>query len=632
MKNRTLSLILAVVMIVGATVLHVGAASPFKDVKSGEWYEEYVNYVYENNLMKGMTETSFEPDTPMDRSMLVTVLYRAEGEPAVSNPAPFKDLKESWYENSVAWAYENKVVYGTSDTTFSPTDPITREQIAAIIFRFAGMKGRDTSKRTELSAFPDAAAVSDWATDAVSWMVGEGLIKGNAVGGKTLVDPQGNATRAMVAAILMRYLESGKPDERTLRQKIDDMLDTYLCITHSDINIQFGYTGATVSEENLANILKEITGLGDDCTVEFDDFQADVKEYYQLFGDGQYVPVGELDVTFTDNSTGETETVPIKFSIRKVLPSGDAGFPNGALGICPEDRNPEFVDAGRKLNAPNVLEERKYYTYGGEFTEEAIEAFFREMTGLSDAKTYPFFITEADLEMIEAGDPFYACFVDTLAPDGRADLIWVRAVLERPLEDVIKDRLEEIACIYHNHVYFLFGTSSTLTVESLNATLTNVFGADAEVVSGFDAIREDYGLEGPGYGAGGFINVKFTRGEEEYEARFFLSLVKQPFVTYTNALEGGTLSYCWDDIPDDFTYGWDMMEYYEDEPVRLPADQVTEAGIEAFFRNETGLTDEVYKFYMAWISENKAYVCFTYTDPVTGQTSATGAGVDIIVE
>ena len=623
-------------MIVGALAAHASAASPFKDVKSGEWYEEYVNYVYENNLMKGMTANTFEPDTPMDRSMLVTVLYRAEGEPAVSDPAPFKDLKESWYEKPVAWAYENKVVYGTSDTTFSPTDPITREQIAAIIFRFAGMKGRDTSARTDLSKFPDAAKVSDWATDAVSWMVDEGLIKGNAIGGKTLVDPQGNATRAMVAAILMRYLESNKPedppDERTLRQKVDDMLDKYLCITHSDINIQFAYTGATATEENLANILKQITGLSGDCTVSIPDFDFDLKEDYQGAGDGEYTGADDVEVIFTDPSTGETVTEYIGFALRKVLPSGDAGFPNGALGICPEDRNSEFVEAGRKLKATLPLEERKHFPYGGEFTEAAIEAFFREMTGLSDAKTYPFHITGASLEEIAAGEPFYASFTDTLAPDGRADMIWVRAVLDTPLENVVKDRLEEIACIYHNHVYFLFGTSSTLTAENMNAALTEAFGVDAEVVSGFDAVKDEYGPQGPGYGAGGFINVKFTRGEEEYEARFFLSLVKQPFVTYTGALEGGTLSFCWDDIPDDFTYGWDMMEYYEDEPVRLPADQVTEAGIEAFFRTETGLTDEVYKFYMAWISENKAYVCFTYTDPVTGQTSATGAGVDIIVE
>ena len=631
MKKRIVLSVLAAVILVAAALAASAASSPFKDVKAGEWYEESVNYVYENKLMNGMTAVTFEPETPMDRAMLVTVLYRAEGSPAVTASTPFNDLKEDWYVKPVAWAYENKVVYGTSDVTFSPSTPITREQIATIFYRFAGSKGRDTSVKADISSFPDAAKVSDYAKDAVSWAVGVGLIKGNAIGGKTLVDPQGNATRAQVATILMRYLESGKPDTRTLREKIDEMLDTYLCVTHGDLNIQFAYTGASVSEENMANILKSITGLSDDCTVEFDDFENDVKKFYSGFGDGQYVPVGELDVTFSDPSTGETETVPIKFSIRKILPSGEAGFPNGALGICPEDRNPEFVLAGSKLGVPATLEERKVYDFDGEFTPEAIEEFFREMTGLSDANTYPFYITGATIAQIRAGEPFYPCFVDTKAPDGRADLIWVRAVLDQPLDILIPNRLEEVACIYHNHVYFLFGTSSTLTVENLARAFTETFGANAEITDGFDDIKADYGGQGPGYGAGDFIDVTFTRGDESYEAEFFLSLVKQPFLTFTGALEGGTLGFCWDDIPEEFQHGIGVVEYYEDAPIVLTADKMNEAGIEEFLREKTGLTDEIYKFYMAWIEDGKAYVCFTYTDPVTGQMTATGAGADIIV-
>jgi hypothetical protein len=232
---------------------------------------------------------------------------------------------------------------------------------------------------------------------------------------------------------------------------------------------------------------------------------------------------------------------------------------------------------------------------------------------------------------IRAGEPFYPCFVDTKAPDGRADLIWVRAVLDQPLDILIPNRLEEVACIYHNHVYFLFGTSSTLTVENLARAFTETFGADAEITDGFDDIKADYGLQGPGYGAGDFIDVTFTRGDESYEAEFFLSLVKQPFLTYTGALDGGTLGFCWDDIPEEFQHGIGVVEYYEDAPIVLSADKMNEAGIDEVLREKTGLTDEIYKFYMAWIEDGKAYVCFTYTDPVTGQTSATGAGADIVI-
>ncbi|MBR7032595.1 MAG: S-layer homology domain-containing protein [Clostridia bacterium] len=631
MKKRIISAILAAVMLVGVTVIPAAAAgTPFTDVKEDAWYAETVRYAYENKLMNGVTATAFKPDDPMSRAMLVTVLYRSEGEPAPRGTAPFKDLKADWYRNAVTWAYANKIVNGTSATTFSPDSPITREQIATIFFRFAEFTGRNTSSRKDLGQFPDSEKTAGYARDAVSWAAAEGLIAGVKVGDKNYLNPKDNATRAQVATILMRYLESAPAS--ALQDKIDAMLDRYLCITHGDINVQFGYTGATVTEENMANILKNIARLDDRCTVTFDDFITDIKEEYQLYGDGQYVPIGELDVTFADPETEESVTVPIKFSIRKILPSGDAGFPNGALGICPEDRNPEFVAAGRKLDAPNPLETRKVYVYDGEFTEAAIEAFFREMTGLTDAETYPFFITEADMTQIAAGEPFYASFVDTLAPDGRADLIWVRAVLAPPLEDVIEDKLEELACVSHNHVYFMFGTSSTFTLENLNAVLSDTFGCDAEVTNGFDAIKEDYGPAGSGDGIGGFVDVKFSRGEETYSAHFFLSVTKQVYLAYTNALPTGAPSFCWDDVSDELTYATDVIDYYEDAPITLTADQLNVEYIEAFLRQETELTDSVYEFYSNGINDNKIFVCFKYTDPVTGQIYATGAAIDLVIE
>ena len=195
------------------TELHVGPGGeepkfPFTDVKDGKWYTEAIKYVYYHGLMNGMTDTTFEPNSNMSRAMLVTVLWRAEGSPAPKGTTPFTDLKAKWYKDAVAWAYENSIVKGMSDTTFAPNNSITREQIAAIFYRYAEFKGEDVSKRADISKFPDGSKVSKYARDAMSWAVAEGLISGTKVGDKDYLDPKGNATRAQVATILMRYLES----------------------------------------------------------------------------------------------------------------------------------------------------------------------------------------------------------------------------------------------------------------------------------------------------------------------------------------------------------------------------------------------------------------------------------------
>ena len=627
MKKRIISFILTAVMLLGMVILPATAAStPFKDVKEGKWYTDAVKYVYENKLMNGMTDTTFEPDTPMNRAMLVTVLYRAEGEPAATGTTPFKDLKASWYKKSVAWAYENKVVNGTSDTTFSPLTPITREQIATIFYRFAQFKGRDTSAKANLNTFPDGSKVSKFAKDAMSWAVAEGLITGTKSGDKTLLDPKGNATRAQVATILMRYLES---EPKSLQDKIDAMLDRYLCITHGDINIMLNYTGASVKEENVARILRSIAHLSDDVTITFDDFETNVKEEYQGLGDGQYCGVKELEVIFSDPSTGEEVTEYLNFSFRKVLPSGDAGYPDGALGICPEDRNPEFVEAGRKLDAPAILEERKTYDYDGEFTEAGIESFFRNMTGLTDAGTYPFHITGATLEEIAAGEPFYASFEDTLAPDGRADMIWVRAVLRPTLESMIENRISELACAAHDTLYFIGGTSSSVTPESLGAAIGQTFGCDAEILDGFEDFWGDYQPQGNGITVGGDLDIKFTRGDDTYEREIHLAVTKQIYFTYTGAQEGCALGYCWDDVPGEIKAAITVMDSYENGSVAVTSEQMNAEYLEVFFRQETGLDDSVYSFYSSEIQDGKVNVCFRYVDPVTGQVYGTGAVVTL---
>ena len=177
----------------------------FTDISRGAWYFEAVDYAYRNGLFGGMSENTFEPETPMSRAMLVTVLWRMEGEPKEGENI-FNDVPDSeWFTEPVAWAAKNKIVNGVGDGKFAPEDNITREQMAAILYRYADWKEIKTEKRGDLSTFPDASQVSTgWAMEPMQWAVGEGLIGGSD--GKLL--PQGPATRAQVATILMRFIEN----------------------------------------------------------------------------------------------------------------------------------------------------------------------------------------------------------------------------------------------------------------------------------------------------------------------------------------------------------------------------------------------------------------------------------------
>ena len=180
---------------------------PFTDVKTGDWFYEAVQYVYDKGMMTGVSADRFAPASTTTRGMIVTILYRLENEPAVSGGSAFTDVESgAWYADAVAWAAANDIVNGTSATTFAPNSPITREQMATMLYRFAQYKGMDAVTLQEnLTGYPDGGQVSDYAIPAMNWAVGQGLIAGMENG--TLV-PQGSATRAQVATILMRFCEN----------------------------------------------------------------------------------------------------------------------------------------------------------------------------------------------------------------------------------------------------------------------------------------------------------------------------------------------------------------------------------------------------------------------------------------
>ena len=167
-----------------------------------------MKFASENGLFNGTSADTFSPDDAMTRAMLVTVLWRLDGKAEASKASAFVDVPaKEYYADAVAWAAENGIVNGVDTTHFAPNDEVTREQIAAILFRYAEKKGVDTTKRADLNAFPDANKVSSYAKDAMAWANAADLIRGSKEGAQTLLNPQGTATRAQVAVILMRYTE-----------------------------------------------------------------------------------------------------------------------------------------------------------------------------------------------------------------------------------------------------------------------------------------------------------------------------------------------------------------------------------------------------------------------------------------
>ena len=178
---------------------------PFTDVRTSDWFYEDVAFVYSEGIFSGTSAVTFSPNASMTRAMLVTVLYRLEGEPAVNGRSGFVDVtRNSYYEDAVTWAADNDIVNGTGNLTFSPNANVTREQMAAILYRYAQYKRYHISASASLTGFSDAASVSTYAKTPLSWAVAEGLVKGTD--GRLL--PKGSATRAQVAAILHRFVEN----------------------------------------------------------------------------------------------------------------------------------------------------------------------------------------------------------------------------------------------------------------------------------------------------------------------------------------------------------------------------------------------------------------------------------------
>ncbi|MEA4816991.1 MAG: flavodoxin [Lachnospiraceae bacterium] len=245
--KRTLSVLLAVMMMLVMSVPAFAASSDtgFSDVAANAWYADAVQYVRDNGLMSGTSSTTFEPETTTSRAMLATILYRAVGSPAFTNKSGFIDvLPGAYYADAVNWATNKSIVSGYGNGYFGTNDPITREQIATILWRYAGSPSADAGQN-----FADASMIADYAVTAVNWARANGIVSGKS---GNLFDPQGNATRAQVATILHNYMTmtTGNPDTPTTDGKT---LVVYFSATGSTEAVA-GY----IAEELNADMFKII--------------------------------------------------------------------------------------------------------------------------------------------------------------------------------------------------------------------------------------------------------------------------------------------------------------------------------------------------------------------------------------
>ena len=180
-------------------------AMAFTDVGESDWFYDAVAYAYRAGLMDGVGEGLFSPGTPTTRAQLVTILYRLEGQPEVTGDLPFSDVEDgTWYTDAVIWAAANDIVNGIGDNQFGPENTLTREQLVTMLYRYAQNKGYDVTASADLSGYPDAGQIQDYAQPAMAWAVAENIIQGMEDG---TLKPAGNASRAQIATILMRFCE-----------------------------------------------------------------------------------------------------------------------------------------------------------------------------------------------------------------------------------------------------------------------------------------------------------------------------------------------------------------------------------------------------------------------------------------
>lgn len=279
--KKAISILLCVVLVLTCFAATVGAAQlhPFSDVVPGSWYEEGVQYVYENGLMVGTSQMEFSPNANTTRGMIVTILYRLEDSPKVENASYFTDVPaDEWYTEAVAWAERERIVDGYGNGKFGPQDSITRQQLAVILYRYSAYKGLSVSANGWAYSYPDIGSVSEWAVPSMQWAVQKGYISGSLVNGQAFFLPEATASRAQIATILMRYLENSEDPldlaaleayGREYAVSLGFTIDTTMTLENSSyypgdrVRIRSMEEGRRLVAENVKATADNLIGCGD---------------------------------------------------------------------------------------------------------------------------------------------------------------------------------------------------------------------------------------------------------------------------------------------------------------------------------------------------------------------------------
>lgn len=335
LRQRLMATALAASMCCSAlpTVSVAADKMPFEDVRSNDWYYDAVEYNYENHLMAGTSETTFEPNTVLNRAMIAQVLYNLEGKPSVSHKASeyFTDVRDdAWYANAVAWAKSTDTANGYGDKRFGPEDPLTREQMARVFMAYAEYKDYDISKSTSLDKFSDANRVSDWAQESMRWAVASGLLTGK---GNGILDPVGTATRAEVASVMRGFVEkvvgttqTASPTFESKEKEIENIADLNGGITpeiYCDDNNIPNFINGIFTSKKINSATDAIEALNDihyimqfcDARKEFTEVCSDTigndnkVNYYRLQQVYHNIPVYGHQLVVSADTEGNAETV-----------------------------------------------------------------------------------------------------------------------------------------------------------------------------------------------------------------------------------------------------------------------------------------------------------------------------------
>ena len=267
--RRMAACLAALILCLGLSVTASAAEADtgFSDVAADAWYAEAAVYCRDNGLMNGTTATTFSPNATMTRAQLCAVLYRMAGSPEMTGRDAFADTPDgAWYEDAVLWAVRNRIMSGYTASTFGPHDPITREQLAAILWRYAGSPAAEAGE-----AYADEASIASWAVTAVDWARTCGFINGMSDGS---FRPDGRATRAQVAAILMRYdqARTEEPSPEPAPQEGTDVLVAYFSATGNTENIAEHLV--SILDADLYEIVPQVPYTSEDLDYSHSDCRA----------------------------------------------------------------------------------------------------------------------------------------------------------------------------------------------------------------------------------------------------------------------------------------------------------------------------------------------------------------------